>query len=79
MLLSSDPSTLARLALPLRHASQLLEEACVRATDIQHCGLLNFVFDDRPEPWEVHGECMEGKGGRLSVWGWGGVGGGWGT
>lgn len=34
---------------------QLLEEAQVRATAMEHCGLLRFVFDDKEQPWEVHG------------------------
>ncbi len=23
---------------------------------MEHCGLLHFHFDDKPQPWEVHGE-----------------------
>lgn len=34
---------------------QLLEEAGISATAMQHCGLLHFHFDDKPQPWEVHG------------------------
>lgn len=37
---------------------QLLEEAGITATCMQHCGLLTFVFDDNPQPWEVHGEMF---------------------
>lgn len=39
---------------------QLLEEAGITATAMQHCGMLHFHFDDKPQPWEVHGErpCM---------------------
>ncbi|EFN54560.1 hypothetical protein CHLNCDRAFT_24587 [Chlorella variabilis] len=33
---------------------ELLEEAGITATCMQHCGLLTFVFDDNPQPWEVH-------------------------
>ena len=42
--------------LPACPPLQLLEEAGIVATAMQHCGLLHFIFDDRPQPWEVHGE-----------------------
>lgn len=42
--------------VPHQPALQLHEEAGVTATAMQHCGLLHFHFDDKPQPWEVHGE-----------------------
>ncbi|KAL4447711.1 hypothetical protein ABPG75_004930 [Micractinium tetrahymenae] len=33
---------------------ELLEEAHVTATAMEHVGVLHFVFDDKPVPWEVH-------------------------
>lgn len=35
---------------------ELQEEAGITATAMHHCGRLTFVFDDRPQPWAVHGE-----------------------
>lgn len=35
---------------------QLHEEAGVTAPQLHHRGVLTFVFDDQPVPWEVHGE-----------------------
>ena len=34
-------------------APQLKEEAGIDAVDAKHCGILNFHFDDNPQPWEV--------------------------
>ena len=36
---------------------QLLEEAGVTTPQLHHRGILTFVFDDQPVPWEVHGRC----------------------
>ncbi|KAI7838483.1 hypothetical protein COHA_007746 [Chlorella ohadii] len=33
---------------------ELLEEAGITARAMEHCGLLHFHFDDKPQPWEVH-------------------------
>lgn len=32
---------------------ELLEEAGLTATALEHTGVLNFVFDDKPQPWKV--------------------------
>jgi hypothetical protein len=37
---------------------QLHEEAGTTVPDLHHRGVLTFVWDDRPVPWEVHGECV---------------------
>ena len=34
---------------------QLLEEAGIIADGMTQRGVLTFLFDDRPQPWEVHG------------------------
>jgi len=34
-----------------------MEEAGVDAVSLQQRGILTFVFDDQPLPWEVHGEA----------------------
>jgi 8-oxo-dGTP pyrophosphatase MutT (NUDIX family) len=33
---------------------ELEEEACIKATSIDKRGILTFIFDDKPQPWEVH-------------------------
>lgn len=33
---------------------ELLEEAHIEADAMEHAGVLHFVFDDKPLPWEVH-------------------------
>ncbi|KAG1663908.1 hypothetical protein FOA52_002671 [Chlamydomonas sp. UWO 241] len=33
---------------------ELEEEACIQADGMEHAGVLTFVFDDNPQPWEVH-------------------------
>ncbi|KAK9842244.1 hypothetical protein WJX81_002265 [Elliptochloris bilobata] len=33
---------------------ELLEEAGIAADSLTHRGTLTFLFDDRPQPWEVH-------------------------
>lgn len=35
--------------------AQLLEEAGIAADGMTQRGVLTFLFDDRPQPWEVHG------------------------
>ncbi len=39
---------------------QLYEEAGITADALNHTGTLTFVFDDQEEPWEVHGEHLDG-------------------
>jgi len=34
---------------------ELTEEAGLIAKDLSQRGLLRFNFDDKPQPWEVHG------------------------
>jgi len=40
-------------------AGQLLEEAGISADAMAHRGVLTFVFDDKPQPWEVHGARLQ--------------------
>lgn len=35
---------------------ELTEESCITAHDMALAGVLTFVFDDNPQPWEVHGK-----------------------
>lgn len=42
--------------------AQLLEEAGIAADGMTQRGVLTFLFDDRPQPWEVHGaDCLDVK------------------
>lgn len=60
-LLTTKPMFRAPLLLPAaanhpNRLHQLLEEAGVTVPELHHRGVLTFVFDDQPVPWEVHGE-----------------------